>query len=70
MNKNFNLDLNNVDNVTCEKCNNSTFVPTFIIKQVSALMSPTGKETLIPIQLFQCSKCDHVNKQFLNGLTN
>jgi len=70
MKQNLNIDLNDVDNITCDMCENSTFTPVFIIKQVSALMSPTGKETLIPIQIFQCSKCNHVNEKFLDGLTN
>ena len=70
MKQNFNVDLSSVDNVKCNECDNETFVPAFIIKQVSALMSPTGKETLVPIQLFKCSKCGHVNEKFLEGLTN
>ena len=70
MKQNFNVDLSNADNVKCNECDNETFVPAFIIKQVSALMSPTGKETLVPIQLFKCSKCGHVNEKFLEGLTN
>ena len=70
MNQNINIDLSNVDNIKCEKCENETFVPVFIIKHISALMSPTGKETMVPIQLFQCSKCHHINEKFLEGLTN
>jgi len=70
MKQNFNVDLSSVDNVKCNECDSETFVPAFIIKQVSALMSPTGKETLVPIQLFKCSKCGHVNEKFLEGLTN
>jgi len=70
MNQNFNIDLNNVNNVTCDMCDSVTFTPVFIIKHVSALMSPNGKEALVPIQVFKCSKCDHINEKFLNGLTN
>jgi len=70
MNQNINIDINNVDNITCDNCENESFVPVFIIKNISALMSPTGKETMVPIQLFKCSKCDHINDKFLSGLTN
>ena len=70
MNQNINIDINNVDNITCDNCENESFVPVFIIKNISALMSPTGKETMVPIQLFKCSKCGHVNERFLEGLTN
>ena len=70
MNQNINIDLNNVDNIKCDECENETFVPAFIIKHLSALVSPTGQETIVPVQLFKCSKCDHVNEKFLEGLTN
>ncbi len=70
MNQNINIDLNNVDNIKCDECENETFVPAFVIKHISALMSPTGQETMVPIQLFKCSKCGHINERFLEGLTN
>ena len=70
MNQNINIDLNNVDNIKCDECDNETFVPVFVIKHLSALVSPTGQETMVPVQLFKCSKCDHVNEKFLEGLTN
>ena len=64
------VNIKNADDVVCEECQNNHFVPAFVIKQVSALISPTGKETMIPIQVFKCDKCNHVNKLFLDGLTN
>ena len=70
MKQNINIDLSNVKNITCEECGNQTFIPAFIIKHVSALMSPTGQETMVPIQLFKCSECGHINEKFLEGLTN
>jgi NAD-dependent dihydropyrimidine dehydrogenase PreA subunit len=70
MNQNINIDLNKVDNIKCDECSGETFVPVFVIKHLSALMSPTGQETMVPIQLFKCSACDHVNEKFLEGLTN
>ena len=70
MNQNVNIDLSSIDNMKCDECENETFVPVFIIKHLSALMSPTGQETMVPVQLFKCSKCGHVNEKFLEGLTN
>jgi len=65
-----NIDLTQVDNITCDECKGEFFSPTFIIKKISALMSPAGKETLAPMQIFQCANCSHVNELFLEGLTN
>ena len=70
MKQNIHIDLNNVDNVKCEECKGETFVPVFVIKHLSALMSPHGQETMVPIQVFKCSDCGHINEKFLEGLTN
>ena len=70
MNQNINIDLNNVENMKCEKCESETFTPAFIIKHLSAIVSPTGKETMVPIQIFKCTDCNHINEKFLEGLTN
>lgn len=70
MNQNINIDLKNVDNVQCEECKGETFVPAFIIKHLGALVSPTGQETMVPVQVFKCSECGHINERFLEGLTN
>ncbi len=70
MNQNINIDLNNVENMKCDECESETFTPAFIIKHLSALVSPTGKETMVPIQIFKCSDCNHINEKFLEGLTN
>lgn len=59
------INIKDAENVCCEECEGDRFVPTFLIKKVSALMSPTGKEIMAPIQLFQCAKCSHINKNFL-----
>ena len=64
-----NFNLAEAESVTCEKCNGELFSPAFMIKRISALMSPTGQETLAPIQIFKCDSCSHVNELFLEGLT-
>ena len=60
-----NIDFNQTTAETCEKCNNDTFIQVYRVRKLSALLSPAAKETLIPIQLFACSKCGHVNNVFL-----
>ena len=34
------------------------------MRKLSALLSPTGQESMIPIQIFACAKCGYVNKGF------
>ena len=60
-----NLDLSNAQDVTCENCGNYTFQEIVLMKRVSALVSPTGKEAIVPIPTFACNACGFINKQFL-----
>jgi hypothetical protein len=59
------VNLQDAEDVVCEECENNYFSPVIVIKRVSALLSPTGQEMMAPVQLFQCNKCAHVNKEFL-----
>ena len=59
-----NFALSGATNVACEKCDNSLFETAFIVKKVTAGMSPTGQEGIIPIPIFLCKKCGHINEEF------
>ena len=60
-----NIDLSQTTAETCESCGNDTFVQVYKMRKLSALLSPTGKPTMIPIQIFACAKCGHINPEFL-----
>ena len=60
-----NVDFSQTTPQTCDKCENKTFVQAFILRKLSALLSPTGTAAKIPIPVFACLKCDHVNDSFL-----
>lgn len=60
-----NLDLSTAQDVICENCGNYTFQEVVLMKKVSALVSPTGKEAIVPIPTFSCNACGFINKQFL-----
>lgn len=62
---NLNIDINSIPSVKCEKCESERFQQAFIIKKLSALTSPNGREGMIPITTFACIKCGHINKEFL-----
>ena len=34
------------------------------MRKMSALVAPNGQETIIPMAVFACEKCGHVNKEF------
>ena len=57
---NFDLDANDLDNISCSECGCELFTPSFLIKKVSALQSPTGQQMVLPIQVFRCDNCGEV----------
>ena len=61
----FNINPEDLTDVVCESCGSQFFEPTFLFKKISAILSPNGKESMIPMQIYKCSDCGHVNKEFL-----
>ena len=58
------IDISKTSAVKCESCENQTFKQTMLLRKLSALVSPSGQETLIPVAAFACEKCGHVNSEF------
>ena len=59
-----NIDLTHAKDITCEKCEGVGFRQTMMLKKLSALVSPNGQESIIPVGVFACDSCGHVNKEF------
>lgn len=59
-----NITLDQTTSVVCEKCDNPYFVQQLRIQKVPALLTGTSNPGHIPIPVFACSKCGHVNKEF------
>lgn len=60
-----NIDISKAQDVVCDNCGNYTFNEVVLMKRVSPLVSPTGKEAIVPIPTFACNACGFINKQFL-----
>ena len=58
------IDFSKTTQIKCEACGCSTFKQTLLLRKMSALVAPGGQETIIPMQVFACEKCGHVNKEF------
>ena len=61
------VDLSKADTVKCDDCGNYLFITAHVIKRLSAIISPTGQEALIPVQVYSCGNCGSVPKMFLEG---
>ena len=59
-----NVDLTHAKTLECEKCQCVGFKQTMMLKKLSPLLSPTGQEAIIPVGVFACDHCGHVNKEF------
>ncbi len=58
------IDFSKTTEIACESCGGKTFKQTLLMRKMSALVSPNGQETIIPMAVFACEKCGHVNKEF------
>jgi len=51
------VDLSQAETMKCESCKNSLFIESYVLKRLSAIVSPTGQEAIVPIQVFACGNC-------------
>lgn len=54
--------------IECEECKNKNFVEVYRIKHLSGLATGTGKDSIIPMPVFACSDCGHINSVFLPSI--
>ena len=62
------IDLSKAETMKCEQCESSLFSISYIIKRISAIISPTGQESIVPIQVYSCDGCSKVPEIFLKEL--
>ena len=60
------IDISKTDTIVCENCGNASFIQAFFLKKVSALVSPTGKEAIVPMQVFSCGNCGTIPKNMID----
>ena len=51
------VDITDAETMTCMKCDNKIFIQGYVIKKISAIISPTGQEVIAPVQVFNCGNC-------------
>ena len=61
------VDLTKADTVKCDDCGNYLFIQSNVIKRISPILSPTGQEAIVPVQVYSCGSCGRVPKMFLEG---
>jgi uncharacterized Zn finger protein len=61
---NINIGPEDMKDITCAECGSKYFRQVNAFKKLSALVSPTGKEQIIPIPVFRCDECGFINEEF------
>jgi len=61
------VDLRDAETIKCSSCDNYLFITSFILKRLSAIVSPSGQEALIPVQVYSCGNCGQVAEGMLAG---
>ena len=64
------VDLSDAETMKCDDCGNSVFIPAYFIKRLSPIVSPTGQEALIPIQVYSCGNCGKVPDKLKQDVEN
>ena len=54
------VDLKDAETMKCDECGNSVFIPAYFIKRLSPIVSQTGQEAIVPIQVYSCGNCGKV----------
>ena len=62
------IDIGDTETIICEKCGNASFIQSFFLKRISPLVSPTGKEAIVPIQVFACGNCVTIPKNMMSQI--
>jgi|TARA_R100001082_G_scaffold92199_1_gene58840 hypothetical protein len=61
---NINIGPGDMKDICCAQCGSKYFRQVQAFKRLSALISPTGKEQIIPIPVFRCDECGFINEEF------
>ena len=62
------VDFSQTTAEVCEECGNDTFKHVFKMRKLSALLSPMGQESMIPIQVFACGNCGVIPKNMMSQI--
>jgi len=62
---NLNISLEDTEALLCDKCGEDVFIEGMKIRKVSGILSGTGQPSYLPIPVFICNSCGHVNEEFL-----
>jgi len=64
LNTSINPKPSDMKDIICDDCGSKYFRSVNAFKRLSALISPSGKEQIIPIPTYRCDDCGFINEEF------
>ena len=58
------IDLKQTTAIKCEECENEIFMQAMKFRKVPKLMAGAQEDQILPVQVFICTACGHINKEF------
>ena len=65
MEQQMNIRLEDTTSVVCEKCKEQLFREIVLIRKASRFITNRAQDSMVPIPVFSCIKCNHINDDFL-----
>jgi uncharacterized Zn finger protein len=62
---NLNITLDKTTGMACDECGNEIFQEGVMLRKASRFITGTAQDAMIPIPVFACSKCGHVNEELI-----
>lgn len=56
--------LKNSTGIKCDVCENESFIEVTKLRKVSGLVTGIGRDMVIPVPVYACSDCGHINEIF------
>jgi uncharacterized Zn finger protein len=60
-----NIDLKKTTSITCDECGKTVFQEGLMLRKANKFLAGTAQDALIPLPVFSCAACGHVNEEFL-----
>lgn len=60
-----NVSLDQTSEISCDNCGHKYFSQGVYLRKASKLLTGTPQDAYIPIPVFSCMSCNHVNAEFL-----
>ena len=57
-----NINLEDTTEIKCEKCDSNVFNQSVMLRGISRFITGTQQDGVMPIPVFSCAKCGHVNE--------